>query len=177
MKKNFLFLLGVTVVTLVSNSVIAEQPNENTLNSQASLKVINPIAITEVSDLHFGTMGVGWGGTVNLSPETKVRTAQNAVYLLPDGSEHVANYSITGAPNSSYIVTCDASFNVMNVDDDILSVVPSIFIASTAELDNHEGTLNEEGADNFNIGGQVNFSEGTKKGDYQGAFNVTVNYN
>lgn len=178
MKKQFFPLLAVAVFALISSSAMADQPNENTLNSQASLKVVNPIAIEETADLNFGVMGVGWGGSVNLSPETAERTAQNAVYLLPDGTEHVANYNITGSPNSSYIVTYDASFNVSNVDNDnILSVVPSIFIASKHELDNPVGTLNEDGQDSFSIGGSVNFSNGTKTGDYSGRFNVTVNYN
>lgn len=177
MKKHFFTLVTIAVFALISNAAMADQPNENTVNSQASLKVINPIVLTETTDLNFGSMGVGWGGKVTLSPETETRTAENAVYLLTDGGAHVANYSISGAPNSLYTVTCDASFDVSNTDEDVLTVVPSIFISSKGELGNYGGTLDNDGTDNFKIGGSVNFIEGTKNGEYHGGFNVTVNYN
>ena len=149
-----------------------------TESTDVAANVVIPIAISETSSLHFGTMTVeaGKGGTCVLSTQG-VRTQTAGVNLsvqapLPAN----AAYIVTGQVNTSYSIILPAKIKVTFLSNS-MTVGRLVARPASAGADGLTGILSSAGNDNFTIGGTLNVLPGQAAGLYMGSFNVTVVYN
>jgi len=151
-----------------------------TETTAAAANIITPIAITETSSLHFGTMAVlaGTGGTCVLSTQG-VRTATDGVNLSVQspGATNAA-YNVSGAVNTTYAITLPSTITVNESTSGSSMTINSILArTASAGADGLTGTLSADGTDSFTVGGTLNVTAGQSTGLYSGTFDVTVAYN
>jgi hypothetical protein len=152
-----------------------------TENTSAAANIVTPIAISETSSLHFGTMAVlaGTGGTCVLSTQG-VRSQTGGVNLsVQTPSASNAAYNVSGAINTTYAITLPAS---ITVTESLLNTATMVIDGlkarpASAGQDVLTGTLSNSGTDSFTIGGTLNVAGGQVTGLYTGSFDVTVAYN
>ena len=149
-----------------------------TESTDVAANVVIPIAISETSSLHFGTMTVlaGTGGTCVLST-LGVRTQTAGVNLsvqAPLASN--ATYNVTGQVNTSYSITLPAKITVTFLSNR-MTIGRLVARPASMGADGLTGTLSSAGNDNFTVGGTLNVLPDQAAGLYTGTFNVTVVYN
>jgi hypothetical protein len=175
MKKLTLIFAAVVMMAGFTAKVNAQA----TENTAAAAKIVTPIAISETSSLHFGTMAVlaGQGGTCVLSTEG-VRTATGGVNLsIQTPSASNAAYSVSGAVNTAYAITLPATISVSAGQSASMTIDNLKARSASAGQDGLTGTLSGSGNDSFTVGGILNVAAGQATGLYQGTFDVTVAYN
>jgi hypothetical protein len=149
-----------------------------TESTDAAANIVIPIAISETSSLHFGTMTVlaETGGTCVLSTQG-VRTQTAGVNLSVQApSATNAAYNVTGQVNTSYSITLPAKVKVTFLSNS-MTIGRLVARPSSAGADGLTGTLSSAGNDFFTVGGTLNVLPGQAAGLYTGSFNVTVVYN
>ena len=175
--KKLTILFAVVVMMAGFTFRVNAQATENTA---AAAKIVTPIAISETSSLHFGTMAVlaGQGGTCVLSTAGD-RTATGGVNLsIQTPSASNAAYNVSGAVNTTYAITLPASITVSESGSSATMSINSLKArTASAAQDGLTGTLSGSGSDSFTIGGTLNVAAGQTTGLYQGTFDVTVAYN
>lgn len=159
----------------------AEMSAQATENTTAAAQIVTPIAISETSPLHFGTMAVlaGTGGTCVLSTQG-ARTQTGGVNLsVQNPSASNAAYNVSGALNTAYSITLPASITVTESVSGSATMTIDHLLArpASAGADALSGTLSNSGTDSFSVGGTLNVSAGQSTGLYTGSFDVTVAYN
>jgi len=176
--KNLKVLFAAIVMIAGFTANLNAQATENTT---AAANIVTPIAISETSSLHFGTMAVlaGTGGTCVLSTQG-VRTQTGGVNLsaqTPSASN--AAYDVSGAVNTTYAITLPASITVTETLLGTATMNINNLLARTvsAGSDGLTGTLSAGGTDSFTVGGTLNVAAGQATGLYTGSFDVTVAYN
>ncbi len=147
----------------------------------AGAVIITPIALTEVTPLHFGVMSVlaGTPGTCVLSTQG-VRTATGGVNLSAQAPVATnAVYTVAGQLNTTYAITLPATITVTETIGGIQTMTIGTLLARTtsAGVDGLTGTLSGGGTDGFTVGGTLTVAAAQLAGVYAGAFDVTVAYN
>lgn len=176
--KTLKILFAVIVMVAGFSAKMNAQATENTA---AAAQIVTPIAISETSPLHFGTMAVlaGTGGTAVLSTQG-VRTQSGGVNLsVQTPSASNAAYNVSGAVNTAYGITLPASITVTETVSSTATMIINNLLARTisAGVDGLTGTLSAGGTDSFTVGGTLNVAAGQVTGLYTGSFDVTVAYN
>jgi len=151
-----------------------------TRNTSASVTILTPLAITELSPLNFGTMSVSeeTGGVCILST-LGVRSPTEGVNLSEQSpSATNASYTITGDVNATYIIDLPESITVNNEISGATMIITFVQARpSSTGSDGLIGTLSSSGTDSFTVGGTLNVEAGQDVGYYDGNFLVTVSYN
>jgi hypothetical protein len=173
--KHSAVLFSIIVMMAGFSARVMAQATEST---DAAANIVIPIAISEASSLHFGTMTVlaETGGTCVLSTQG-VRT-QTAGVNLSVQAPHATNaaYNVTGQVNTSYSITLPAKIKVTFLSNS-MTISRLVARSASAGADGMTGTLSSAGNDNFTVGGTLNVLPGQAAGLYTGSFNVTVVYN
>ena len=169
---------GILALTMLLPGLALAQA-QATANITA--QVVQPIAITTVTDLNFGILSVGTvGGTVVVQPTpgggcTVSQTGDVDVGSTTGATATCAQFDITGANNAFYSVTLptsvtitDGGANSMTVNNfQACSITTSL--CTSYQLDN-------TGYDQLTVGATLNVNGGQAQGTYTGTFQVTVEY-
>lgn len=174
MKKLIISFAAVVMMAGFSTKVNAQA----TENTAAAAKIVTPIAITETSSLHFGTLAIlaGTPGTCVLSTQG-ARTQTGGVNLsvqAPTASN--AAYNVSGAMNTTYGITLPSTITVTSGPSS-MTITSILARTASAGADGLTGTLSAAGTDNFTVGGTLEVAAGQTTGLYTGTFDVTVAYN
>lgn len=172
-------LLTAAIMIMAGFSTrIFAQDSEQT---DAGAKIVSALSITEVDDLHFGTMTIPTGAVeLELSTST-VRTPDvpaNITLLSQAPVAQNAAYTVAGSANATYAITLPAD-GVVEITSGANSMDVDDFVAKTASagIDGTTGTLDGSGADSFVVGATLKLANGQAAGVYTGTFNVSVDYN
>lgn len=141
----------------------------------ASATVYRPIAISNPTDLVFGTIvrpRTG-SGTVTINATTGARTVSGGAVGLSAPPPSRALFTVTGEGGQAFSVSMP-SILLMTSTGAILPVVLSTTVGSTQVLSSTAGSV---GTYSFGVGGLLPVSSSTRTGSFTGAFAVTVNYN
>ncbi len=177
MKKQLILLAAVAMIAGFSTKVMAQA----TENTAAAANIVTPIALTETSSLHFGTMAVlaSSGGTCILSTQG-VRTPTGGVNLSVQapGATNAA-YNVSGAVNTAYAITLPSIITVteQTLGEATMRISSILARPASAGAEQLTGTLSANGTDNFTVGGTLDVTAGQPTGQYSGTFDVTVAYN
>jgi len=174
MKKLFVSIVAIAAIAVMPGRVNAQV----TENTSAGANIITPIAITETSALHFGSMSVSasTGGTCILS-SVGVRTQTGGVNLSTIGTpSSTAAYEVNGAANATYAITLPGTITVTRVGGGTMTV-NDLRAKPASAPEGTTGTLSVGGSDTFRIGGTLTVPAAQIAGAYTGTFDVTVAYN
>lgn len=133
----------------------------------ASMNILTPIVISQVTDLSFGdTFVPATGGTVVVS--TAGTATPTGDVTLPTGTVTAAEFDVVGEASSAYTVTLPASATMTN------GATGSI----TIDTFNHNATeaLSVGGTETFQVGATATLAAAQEAGAYTGSFDVTVAY-
>ncbi len=130
------------------------------------------ISISNTQALAFGKFVAGSGGSVTVST-SGARSASGGVLLVASGGGAVAQFSVTGDPNTTYAVTLPADDVITITIGGGSSMAVNSFVSSPAST----GTLDSGGAQTLKVGATLTVGASQAAGNYSGTFSVTVVYN
>lgn len=122
----------------------------------------------------FGTVIPGTGGTVNINPDTGIRSSPAGGVILVSSVYHPALFSVIGIPDKPYHVRIQSqTITISNPQGATMQVILS-------EMSMFNGLKNYKfdaaGNATFNIGGTLTVAANQAKGGYTGTFTLDVNY-
>lgn len=142
-----------------------------TINAQAKVKVVKPLAIESRQNLDLGTILLGtgtWSGaTVRLS-RTGALTCPAP--LTCSGATQVAMYNVTGSQGQTVVMSVpNVTLTNQANPARTLTLVPDAQATVTLTNSGNPGT-------SIPIGGAIALDSTTADGVYVGTFNVTADY-
>ena len=165
------FLVGCSFTVVAQNAGASA-------NATASVTIINPIAISQTSDLNFGVLSVQTSvdGKCILATDG-VRTALGGVNLPSSGATAKnASFAVTGEANTTYAIILPSTVILNNGTHRMeINAMSARFNGKTTDA--VTSTLNASGSDSFNVGGTLSVFAAQNVGTYEGTFPVTVAYN
>lgn len=148
-------------------------------STTGSVRIIQPINLTKVNNLAFGTIVRPASGsstiTISTSSDTPSVDSGTAV-VLAGGTKTRASYTVTGEGAQTVAITVPASFNMTSGANTI-----AVSLTAEAATDTLTGTLGTTGGfsgdGTLYVGGSFSISDTTVSGNYTGTFSTTVAYN
>ncbi len=156
---------------------------------QAEATVIEPLVITRISDLDFGTVTLtpGTAGSVTIDPASGIRFGGGASAACMSGggcaSAHASRFAVRGEAGRDYTVQVPA---VIMASGTLLGasfgVAPDLAIGSIAVRtqsrpgSGFSGTLDGNGRDVFDVGGALIVPAGTPPARYRAVLPIIVTY-
>lgn len=140
----------------------------DTATTTATVTIAQPIAITEVQPLAFGTVSASSAAGTVVVATTGARTVTGGVTTL-GGSPTAASYNVTGQGSSAYTITLPSSTT--------LSGPGTAMTANNFVDDAGASPTLSAGSGSFNVGATLNVNANQVAGDYSGTYTVTVSYN
>lgn len=151
-------------------------------SADASAEILAALQLTNDAALDFGSLVMNsnsTGGTVTING-SGVRDCFGDVICGPAGSEQPAEFTVTGAANSTISVTVqDLSVNPVSLTHTANVGSPSAeHNIELSDLDDGSlgGFTTFSGNETFNVGGEITLDGSEIAGTYEGTFNVTVSY-
>lgn len=144
----------------------------------ATASIASPIGLSVLSDLAFGTIVPGTGGTVIINPDqpdSQSRTSTGAVIRV-SSEYHPALFSIIGGHRQTYHVrSVPNNINITKIGG---TQTMRVTFSFSNNLDGGQhGRLDNTGNGSFKIGGTLTVAANQATGVYEGTFPVTVQYN
>lgn len=150
-------------------------------STTSSVRIIQGISLTKVSNLAFGTVVRPSSGsntvTISTTSDTPALTGGGDGVLLSSGTKTRASYTAAGEGGQSVSITVPATVTMNG------SVSGSIVVTLTSEAatDTLTGALGTTGGfsgdGTLYVGGAFAVSSSTVSGDYTGSFSTTLAYN
>ena len=169
-----LLVAGATM--LFATPALAGPGSSSAKSATASTKaqIVEPLTLTKKQDLDFGTLVktptlTATAVTVQLD-NSGALVGGCPTGLLCSGTTTEARFEAFGTLGQNLYVYTPVSAVMTNAAGDTLTFTPN---ARTAPLLLSAST----GLNNFGVGGSIAVSSATKPGVYNGAMNVTVDYN
>lgn len=143
-----------------------------TQTAAVSANIVKPLSLTRVQDLDLGTIVLGagsWSGATVRLARTGVLTCTNP-NVICTGATRVAQYKITGTNKQTVTISTP---NVTLVKQGDATKTLTMVVDSPGQV-----MLTSSGQPGITIslGGTITLASTTISGDYQGTFNVTVDY-
>ncbi len=152
-----LVLLSVAIISILTNAIA-----QSTTTSIGNSVIVNPVGITKISDMNFGSIAVQLNlqGEVTLSPNS-TRTQTGGI-SLPSFTNTVsaAIFRVTGDNNSTYSIDLPNSVKLTHVNGS-RKMTASAFKSFPENL----GQLNN-GTQNLTLGATLNVKAGQLQGVY-----------
>ena len=167
MSRRLTFAIALIVLSIAS---IASAQSSATATASASARVLTPIAIARITDLNFGTLVPGSGGTVIVTPGG-VRSATGGISLI-SSAVSAATFNVTGEVSTPYTITLPASILITNT----VTPTQQMTVDTFASNPSGTGTLSGLGAQSLAVGATLHVTASQPSGLYTGTFNVTVAY-
>ena len=157
---------------------------------QAEATVIQPLVITRLTDLDFGTVTLapGTAGSVTIDPASGIRFGGGASAACIAGgggcaSAHASRFAVRGEAGRNYIVRAPAGIMASGtLLDGSSGSAPELAIASIQVRTQSRpdgglsGTLDGDGRDVFDVGGALIVPAGTPAARYRAVLPIIVTY-
>jgi len=182
MKNSIAIFAAIILMAGLSTKTMAQGVGGDLENTAVWAKIVVPISITEVTDLHFGTMLPGTGGTCVLNTANS-RSFTGAIGTTVAPTSYNATYTITGGVSSAYILSLPSSPIVVtetagNTATMTIDAWTVKFLGQIEEVANGATSqFDANGADAFTIGATLHVAAGQASGIYAGTFDVIADYN
>lgn len=143
-----------------------------TQTASVNANVVKPLTLVSVQNLDLGTVALGPGtfasANVGIS-KSGVFTCASA-NLICTGATQVAKYKVTGT-NKQTVLISTPNVTLVNQADSSKTLMMVVDSPGSVTL-----TSSGEPGITFSLGGTLTLNSATSAGDYQGTFQVTVNY-
>ena len=179
-----LFLMLLSVVLMAGNATTSLAQTSSTKNTLAGVVFIVPVALTQTSQLHFGTINL-----VTIAPGTCILSTTGVRIFTGglNGSASVplatnATYTVTGKISAAFSITLpdeEVFLKMGDSDSDAENVTVTAFRSrfSGASADALTSKLSRTGTGSFVVGATLRTKASTEAGVYSGTFNVSIDYN
>lgn len=176
--RRLLIVFNVVIVFFaISNHSLAQS---TVIVTNAAAVILTPIAVSQVSPLHFGVMAVleTMPGTVVLSTDG-VRIATDGVNLSSQTPFPTnAVYNVLGNASTNYYITLPNSITVTEAIEGATMTINDLRSHPVSSgSDGFMGKLNGNGVDSFTVGATLTVPAAQPAGLYTGTFEVTIAYN
>ncbi len=156
----------------------------------AEATVIQPLVITRISDLDFGTVTLapGTSGSVTVDPASGIRFGGGASAACLSGSggcaaAHASRFAVRGEAGRDYTIIAPAGIMASGtLLDGSSGAAPDLAIAAIRVRTQSRpdgglsGTLDHDGRDVFDVGGALIVPAGTPAARYRAVLPVIVTY-
>ena len=161
-----------SLVIAAGAAFVAQPVGAVTQTATVNASVVKPLELTRIQDLDLGTIsltpGTWSGATVGIS-RAGVLTCANPNFVC-SGTAQVAIYNVVGT-NKGVVLIHAPNVTLVNQADTTKALTLVVDAPASVTLTNS----GQPGV-NFPIGGSITVSGSTAGGDYQGTFNLTVEY-
>lgn len=172
MRKTVFLLASLFVMTLATQQVKAQTGASASASAEAKATVVTVISITKTSDLNFGSFAPSaTDGTISVEL-TGTRSVTGGITLLDQEGKR-ALFTVNGTPNASYYVKLPTEDGNTIPLTGPQGADPLII---TSLVHNAEGLLDEDGEEQFSVGGTLSVKANQPAGEYTGTFDVIVAY-
>lgn len=156
----------------------AHAQTSTTTSTTASMNITQPLQLTKVTDLVFGTImrPTSGSGNVIIDAQSGNRNVTGNASGVTGGSAATptrAAFTVSGEAGMNITVTVPGSMTMTRGGADPITVS----LNSTMGGGQLSGPTGGTGTAAFGVGGQLAISDSTPPGAYTGTFNVTVAYN
>ena len=179
-----LFMLLLSVVLMAGMATTLKAQTSSTINTPAGVVFIVPAALTQTSQLHFGTINL-----VTIAAGTCILSTAGARTFTGglNGSASAplatnAAYRVTGKIGAAYSVTLPDDEVILKMGDSdsdtdnvMVTKFTSRFLGAPANA--LTSKLNISGTDSFVVGATLRTMASQEAGVYTGTFNVCIDYN
>jgi spore coat protein U-like protein len=166
-------LASLFVMTLATQQVKAQTGASASASAEAKATVVTVISITKTSDLNFGSFAPSaTDGTVSVELDGDW-SAEGSITLLNQLDVQRALFTVNGTPNESYYVKLPTEDGNTIPLTGPQGADPLII---TSLVHNAEGLLDEDGEEQFSVGGTLSVKANQPAGEYTGTFDVIVAY-
>ena len=169
MVRKLVYLAGIAMVATSGAALAQTSATEST---NASVKIVQPISMTEDKALVFGTIVRPGSGsstvTMPTTSDTPEVTSGTAAVAGGGAARSRAAYTVTGEAGQTYSIT------LQQASIQLTGTATPITLNLTRSK--NTGTLTA-GTDTFYVGGNMTIANTTLSGDYTGTFNVDIAYN
>ncbi|NTW82916.1 MAG: DUF4402 domain-containing protein [Chlorobiaceae bacterium] len=161
----------VLIVLLIQALTANEVQAASTASAVASATIVEPISITDVGDLAFGTISPGSNnGTVTVTPSNRVSSSGDLSLVSSNRSS--AKLEIKGQSNMAFTVIMPTSATISIAGNP--DATPMTIDSFTSNISS--GTIQNDGSSSLNVGGTLHVPSNQAPGTYTGTFSVTVSY-
>ena len=160
-------LLGILLVLCSASPAAAASKS-----SEARVYIRQPVTMTKKADLVFGDFATGTtDSTFRLNPRTGRLSKRSGNAQSLGGTQSLASIEVSGTSlmrvqlstgQRSISIRRDGGTEVMQID--------------RFRFDRRRKTLNADGEQSFDIGGQLRVGANQKAGTYRGSFEISVDY-
>lgn len=172
------FLAGALLAGAAVTPLFAQASDSESTTS--TVRIIQPISLTLVNNLAFGTVVRPTTGTytvtMGVGSDTPSGTGGTGGALLATGTRTRASYTATGEGGQTIAITVPASVTMSSGGNNI-----SVTLTGEAATDTLTGTIgstgNFSGDGTFYVGGAFDVTSATVSGNYTGSFSTTIAYN
>jgi hypothetical protein len=148
-----------------------------TQSTTATVKIVQPIALTKDADLAFGTVVKPSTGsntvTISNASDTPALTGAGDGALAASTTSRAA-FTVGGEGASTFSITVPASVTMTRVSG---TETLAVTLTSSAASGTLSGSAGSAGTATFTVGGAFTVASTTVLGNYTGSFNTTVAYN
>ena len=181
---------AASILALFALSFASEPTWAASAQGQAEATVVEPLVITRISDLDFGTVTLtpGTSGSVTIDPASGIRFGGGASAACIGGggscaSAHASRFAVRGEAGRDYAVSAPAEIMALGTMlDGSPGAAPDLVIGSievrtqSRPGSGFAGTLDDNGRDAFDVGGVLLVPAGTPPARYRAVLPVIVTY-
>jgi hypothetical protein len=168
--KKLLISAGALTALALSTPAFAAAP-ANQASATATVNIVSPLTLTNVTGLNFGTVvagPAGFAGEVVHIDTTGLRTCP-ATLTCSGATVTAASFTVTGTADQNVVLTIPNSVTL----NGSVSGTLNVDLSGDKPAD---PTLDGSGNAGFAIGGKLTIPAGTVDGVYSNTFDVTANY-
>ena len=168
---NKALIMAGAVAALAFTGGANAQPVTATTDATATARIYTPLTLTSTRDLDLGTIVLSGTGpyTDNVSIDQAGNFVCGSGNLTCSGTVQTAQYEATGTLDQILTVTVAPTLNLVNQTQASADLVMNVDAPGTVTLDGAGYVL-------FDIGGDIDVSDTTADGVYQGTFAVSAEY-
>ncbi len=169
MKTTLKFFTFAAVLFGFASISFAQTTGNATINVGAT--IAQALKITNVEDLHFGTIAVTSSGstTSTITAASDGSRTGTAVYIGENYT--IGEFLIEGEKGQTVNLSVDASAKLTKGSDEMNIVFARSIAGNSFELDSSSGKTT------MYVGGTLTIADDQASGEYTGTYKVTVNYN
>ncbi|HEX7706861.1 MAG TPA: DUF4402 domain-containing protein [Thermoanaerobaculia bacterium] len=139
--------------------------------ARATAEVMEPIGISRVSDLRFGSFAARTGGSVVLSPAGG-RDAAGSIQLAAHDTGGAAAFEVIGDRDASYAITFPESVAMLHES----GATPRLTVLDFTSDPANGGVIDSSGRHLVRVGATVVVAQDQVPGRYAATFSVVVDY-
>lgn len=160
--------LAAIILTAGAGSAMAQRSAHD--DAKASAKIVSGLSLEKERDLNFGSIvRTTTGGTVTVNATTGA-ISYSGVSQGQTRNYQTASFETSGEPEYLYTITLPRSAELTKKNGHATMTVVNFTHSEGA------GHLDREGKQDFTVGGTLQVGPNQETGEYEGSFEVTVEY-